>query len=218
MNIHYKHNSVIFGDSHSIYVIMFMVYICYSNSFITLWLWMLISNRLVEASCLPQWYQCIVLMFATRASPVSHMIMCAMVFTTKQKRSPPAHLCLGCLQQCSLSFTLLFVLGLQQHFYHHHPLLSHQVFFITVEKQILDPFFYIDGEKGSLTWSLTTQLGRISAVTILYTCWLLNPSSSFFFSWQSHASKVFDIYAHWLYLILPLFFFFCNSRKHGTWI
>lgn len=199
-----------------LFIIIYIYWVTVSS--LILWLWTWTSNRLMEASCLLQWFQCIVLMFATRVSPVNHVTMFAMVSTTKRKQSPQAHLCLGCLQQCSLSFTLLFVLGLQQHFYHHHPLLSHQVFFITVEKQILDPFFYIDGEKGSLTWSLTTQLGRISAVTILYTCWLLNPSSSFFFSWQSHASKVFDIYAHWLYLILPLFFFFCNSRKHGTWI
>lgn len=84
------------------------------------WYWLEISNRWMAVSCLLLWYLFIVLTCATRVSPVNLVTMYAMDWVINQKQSPQALLFLGCSQPFCLFYTLLFVLDLRQHFYHHH--------------------------------------------------------------------------------------------------
>lgn len=81
--------------------------------------WLEISNRWMAVSCLLLWYLFIVLMYATRVSPVNLVTMYAMG-CINQKQSPQALLFSGCSQPFCLFYTLLFVLDLRQHFYRHH--------------------------------------------------------------------------------------------------
>lgn len=83
-----------------------------------------IMYRWMAASCLLLWYQCTVLMYAIRVSPVNLVTMHAMVSTTKPKQLPQVPLFLGCSLQFSQCCILLFVLVLQQRFCRHHLRLS----------------------------------------------------------------------------------------------
>lgn len=83
------------------------------------WLWLEISNRWMVASCLLLWSLFIVLMCATRVSPVNLVTMYAMVWTIP-RQSPQVLLFLGCSQLFYLFYTLLFALDHQRHFCHHH--------------------------------------------------------------------------------------------------